>query len=301
MVKKMRVEGDGRLRRAVSVGQPTMILVVLALGAAEYTKDAPHTALISRHAVRPCLQACLRLRGGLGAGGGGTPWDEDTEEEDEEEMDNAQKRSPWEDSVPSRKRMRLPRPALETETDVAGARRDDGGGGFQPGSESDPGDGSSTTQTETDSQEAVNALIERKTATPAGRATGILRQTVATGGGRRPLDRQAVMAGLKEGFGLDGFRPGQEQTISRVLSGNNTLFISATGSGKSLTYLLPTFLWKRHGRQGSGLTLVISPLLALIRDQLQQLPQGLRGACLTGDMTPAEQRQVIRLKQPPKP
>ena len=109
------------------------------------------------------------------------------------------------------------------------------------------------------------------------------------------------MAGLKEGFGLVGFRPGQEQTISRVLSGNNTLFISATGSGKSLTYLLPTFLWKRHGRQGSGLTLVISPLLALIRDQLQQLPQGLRGACLTGDMTPAEQRQVIRLMQPPKP
>ena len=46
---------------------------------------------------------------------------------------------------------------------------------------------------------------------------------------------------------------------------------------------------------------VDTPLLALIRDQLQQLPQGLRGACLTGDMTPAEQRQVIRLMQPPKP
>lgn len=81
---------------------------------------------------------------------------------------------------------------------------------------------------------------------------------------------------------------GQGETIARVLSGKNTLFLSATGSGKSLTYLLPTLLWKQaraqrreaggsEGSQGGrvvGLTLVVSPLLALIRDQLQNLPAG---------------------------
>ena len=66
---------------------------------------------------------------------------------------------------------------------------------------------------------------------------------------------------LKQSFGFDGFRPGQEQTISQLLKGNSSLAIFPTGSGKSLCYQL-TALHLPH------LTLVVSPLLALMKDQL---------------------------------
>ena len=66
---------------------------------------------------------------------------------------------------------------------------------------------------------------------------------------------------LKKTFGFDGFRPGQEQTISQLLSGQSSLAIFPTGSGKSLCYQL-TALHLPH------LTLVVSPLLALMKDQL---------------------------------
>jgi len=88
-----------------------------------------------------------------------------------------------------------------------------------------------------------------------------------------------------------------------VLAHQNTLLLSATGSGKSLTYLVPTLVWKQaRGRStdggaaagACGLTLVVSPLLALIRDQLQNLPRGLEGAGLSSDMTSAEQAKVTQ-------
>ncbi len=88
-----------------------------------------------------------------------------------------------------------------------------------------------------------------------------------------------------------------------MLAHENTLFLSATGSGKSLTYLVPTLLWKQARRQAPaggvaggacGLTLVVSPLLALIRDQLQNLPRGLEGAGLSSDMTSGEQAHVMQ-------
>lgn len=103
---------------------------------------------------------------------------------------------------------------------------------------------------------------------------------------------------------VEGLRnaTGQQETIQRVLSQENTLYVSATGSGKSLTYLLPTLLWKRarasrqpQASQAWGLTLVVSPLLALIRDQLHNLPAALAGACLSSDMTRAEQARVSQL------
>lgn len=67
-------------------------------------------------------------------------------------------------------------------------------------------------------------------------------------------------------FGFESFRPGQEETIHRLLNGQHTLLVMPTGSGKSLAYQLPALI-QPH------LTLVISPLIALMQDQVDSLTQ----------------------------
>lgn len=69
---------------------------------------------------------------------------------------------------------------------------------------------------------------------------------------------------LKTVFGYDSFRHMQKQVIQNVLSGRDTLAVMPTGGGKSLCYQIPALL-------GSGLTVVVSPLIALMQDQVQQL------------------------------
>jgi ATP-dependent DNA helicase RecQ len=71
-------------------------------------------------------------------------------------------------------------------------------------------------------------------------------------------------AALREKFGFTAFYPGQEEVVSRVLLGQDTLAILATGAGKSLTYQLPALLL-------DGTTVVVSPLIALMKDQLDML------------------------------
>ncbi|HEY3998486.1 MAG TPA: DEAD/DEAH box helicase, partial [Candidatus Xenobia bacterium] len=79
---------------------------------------------------------------------------------------------------------------------------------------------------------------------------------------------------LKSVFNLDGFRPGQEQVIARLLSGRSTLALFPTGAGKSLCYQLPAVML-------DGLTVVISPLIALMKDQIDTLTRiGIRAARL---------------------
>ncbi len=70
--------------------------------------------------------------------------------------------------------------------------------------------------------------------------------------------------GLVRHFGLSEFRPGQAEVISSVLSGRNTVVVMPTGAGKSLCYQLPALLLP-------GVTLVVSPLIALMKDQVEQL------------------------------
>ncbi|HEX9525202.1 MAG TPA: DEAD/DEAH box helicase, partial [Reyranella sp.] len=65
-------------------------------------------------------------------------------------------------------------------------------------------------------------------------------------------------------FGFSDFRPGQEEIVRAVLDGENVLAVMPTGSGKSLCYQLPAVA-------RSGLTLVVSPLIALMRDQVRAL------------------------------
>src|SRR5436309_1728161 len=67
---------------------------------------------------------------------------------------------------------------------------------------------------------------------------------------------------LKEGFSFESFRPGQKELIEAVLAGRDALGVLPTGGGKSLTYQLPAMLLP-------GLTIVVSPLIALMKDQVE--------------------------------
>ena len=87
---------------------------------------------------------------------------------------------------------------------------------------------------------------------------------------------------LKTVFGYDSFRPGQEEVIASVLDGGPVLAVMPTGSGKSICYQLPALL-------DDGLTIVVSPLIALMRDQVQQLISlGVGAGSLNSSNTPHE-------------
>ncbi|WP_374547296.1 DNA helicase RecQ [Rhodoblastus sp.] len=93
---------------------------------------------------------------------------------------------------------------------------------------------------------------------------------------------------LKSVFGYDDFRPGQAEIIEAALAGAPVLAVMPTGSGKSLCYQLPALL-------GDGLTLVISPLIALMRDQVGQLQAlGLGAAALNSQTSEDEARAIWR-------
>jgi ATP-dependent DNA helicase RecQ len=79
---------------------------------------------------------------------------------------------------------------------------------------------------------------------------------------------------LERVFGFASFRPGQQEILEAVFAGENILAVMPTGSGKSLGYQLPAIVRK-------GLTIVVSPLIALMRDQVQQLQaRGIAAAAL---------------------
>ncbi|PYE84291.1 DNA helicase RecQ [Pseudoroseicyclus aestuarii] len=91
---------------------------------------------------------------------------------------------------------------------------------------------------------------------------------------------------LREIFGFDGFRPGQEEIVDAVTAGRDTLAIMPTGGGKSLCYQLPALC-------RGGVTLVISPLIALMRDQVRALrAAGVEAGALTSGNT-AEETEAV--------
>ena len=78
-------------------------------------------------------------------------------------------------------------------------------------------------------------------------------------------------------FGFSKFNDGQEEAVRRILKKESTLVVLPTGSGKSLCYQLPAYILSKLAR---GISIVVTPLLSLMKDQLANLPPGLVGACL---------------------
>ncbi|TML66747.1 MAG: ATP-dependent DNA helicase RecQ, partial [Actinobacteria bacterium] len=99
--------------------------------------------------------------------------------------------------------------------------------------------------------------------------------------------RERPLQVLAETFGFDAFRPGQEQVIDALLAGRSALAVFPTGAGKSLCYQLPALLF-------DGMTVVVSPLIALMKDQIDFLRRsGIDAERLDSSLDAAEQRQIF--------
>ena len=105
-----------------------------------------------------------------------------------------------------------------------------------------------------------------------------------------PLDLVVVDSletALHTHFGWSRFRPGQRPVVAAVLSGRDALAVLPTGGGKSLCYQLPALI-------RGGLVVVISPLVALMEDQVLQLRRrGIAAACLHAGLDPARRQQAM--------
>jgi ATP-dependent DNA helicase RecQ len=95
-------------------------------------------------------------------------------------------------------------------------------------------------------------------------------------------------AALQRHFGLSGFRTGQRDVIASVLAGRNTVVVMPTGAGKSLCYQLPSVLLQ-------GVTVVVSPLIALMKDQVEQLTaRGIPATVINSTVSEAERAERMR-------
>ena len=92
---------------------------------------------------------------------------------------------------------------------------------------------------------------------------------------------------LQETFGYQQFRPGQQVIINTVLGGRDCLVVMPTGGGKSLCYQIPALVL-------DGLTVVVSPLISLMKDQVDQLlANGVEAACLNSTQTREQQMDIM--------
>lgn len=95
-----------------------------------------------------------------------------------------------------------------------------------------------------------------------------------------------LLSALRDHFGHDAFRPGQEEVVRAVVAGRDVLAVMPTGSGKSIGYQLPALLLP-------GLTLVVSPLIALMKDQVDELNRRRLPAAALHSMTSATERRSL--------
>ena len=98
------------------------------------------------------------------------------------------------------------------------------------------------------------------------------------------IDKTSV---LKQYFGHSAFKSGQEQVVDAILQGQDVLCVMPTGAGKSVCYQVPSLMFK-------GVTVVISPLISLMKDQVNALTQnGIRAAYLNSSLTPAQYSKAL--------
>ncbi len=99
------------------------------------------------------------------------------------------------------------------------------------------------------------------------------------------MDKQEV---LRTYFGFSGFRDGQDEIIDRILSGQDVMCIMPTGAGKSVCYQVPALLL-------DGITIVVSPLISLMKDQVTSLIQaGVRAAYLNSSLSEKKYEKALR-------
>src|SRR5438477_10949684 len=92
---------------------------------------------------------------------------------------------------------------------------------------------------------------------------------------------------LADRFSFTSFRPGQEQVVEALLAGRSALAVFPTGGGKSLCYQLPALML-------DGVTVVVSPLIALMKDQIDDLQRrGIAAARLDSSLGADEQRELV--------
>src|SRR4029077_6365594 len=94
---------------------------------------------------------------------------------------------------------------------------------------------------------------------------------------------------LRGGVQLEAFRPGQAEVVEAQMNGRDVLAVAPTGSGKSLSYWVPAII-------SDGLTVVVSPLIALMKDQVDRLvAHGVRAEFINSTLSSTEQRERLEM------
>ena len=102
------------------------------------------------------------------------------------------------------------------------------------------------------------------------------------------ITEASLLEDVKKYFPIRSFRPAQEPVIRAILSGRDVMAVMPTGGGKSLCYQYPAVNFS------DGITLVVSPLIALMQDQVKQLrAKGIPAACLNSSISPGKRKKIM--------